>query len=193
MRTQNSLLKRIEGIERQAGTLPGSDLAVWWRRLLADPEANEDTINAGFYMTAAGVLDPPSAAIVARLEARHEIEPEQWPDSRLAFYVAYTEMDNKVFTEPEGKSSLCRAAVVYSQTFVSAPLPQDPHERILRRDKLEHRLVAPYLAAACPELEGYSHATFREWLESARGLDPAEYLPNLRQFAATLKQRRRRE
>jgi hypothetical protein len=193
MRTQNPLLKRVAGIERQATTLSGSDLTAWWRRLLADPEANEDTINAGFYMTAAGVLDPPSAAIAARLEARHELEPEQWPDSRLAFYVAYTEMNNEAFTDPEGKSSLCRAAVAYSQTFASAPLPQDSHERILRRDQLEHRLVVPCLTAACPELEGYSHATFRDWLESARRLEPDEYLPNLREFAQTLTQRRNHE
>lgn len=181
-----TLEKRIAVMEAKATPRKPGDTTAWFLRLLREPKANEDLLNAASFLAFYEVLDQPAPDVLKRLDARFDgniDNMESWPDSRCIFYVALFDLEGEDFEDEEGQCVLCWAARECVRAFEGAPLPTNARERVNRRRDLYQELIKPWLERACPDLRGRSTATVRHWMKAVKDLDDDDLLESLRSLA----------
>jgi hypothetical protein len=183
--TLSTLEKQIERIEAKVKAQPGGGVSLWLAGLLQSPEENEIILNAASFLMLEDVLDTPEPHLWAKLAERMNSDCTTWPDARLCFIGARQELESELFDDDEGKDDLCWLARIYYEVFhVLAPQPGDKRLRARREEEINRVFIRPLLAHACPEIDAYSTATHKVWLQKLLDApqNPESDLASLREY-----------
>jgi hypothetical protein len=197
--TLSTLEKQVAQLEEKVQAQPRGGVSLWLAGLLKSPVENEVILNAATFLILKDILEEPEPHLWERLVAR-VFAPEgdeswkDWPDARLWFVAAYQCLETEEFDDDDGKEAACYLARVYFEVFHhGAPLPENKHQRVLREDELNDLFIRPLMARACPEIDRYSTATHKAWLQrlmdAPESQEPESSLASLREYVQGIQQK----